>query len=613
MFIINWRRKGGQFLVLLNTDLFQQKIKIGDYDGALALCLDAVEENDPQLLAIILNNIRALISKGVKFSLQQLNRIKPLLGFYEEEISILSIEVYTLVLKKTPDLLSTELDFCLSKLEDFESTIRDRFIDYLIKIAPSQPILEEKILKGLAGRLIDNLWKIRIKIIEFFNNILKTQRDQIKPFKYEMLKILDEKDLDVARDGMDFLFRLVTETFSPEDVKQLVFSLPDKNWLAQEKILWLVSKIGRKRKDLIENIVPDLVNLLDFDDFLVQRKASTIIEEIMEPFPDLFDTTFFSSLEQEKIENVHEIERLLKESIHKIGYSRFSQLFNAISQKKTVIFRSFTNSFKSLILSDPTFGESILLNLMDELLENLTENNYEKLVEFLKSIPQYNFYLPCYTVINQTRPLKDEANETRRKKILGFLVSVIPELEFDTLQNWIRKRIAESPVDISELCQKFSLQPSQMQKVLENLVNKGYLDAIIIDNKIQAPIAEEFLETKPDLTLLKRWQVKQDPITKTSNITLAIKIVNVSEQILKGINLILLLPQDLFVKVSSDKQWLKSQSELDLNEENVVSWTFQRRPDALSSSIATVAKLVVTFKKAGKISSLTRKIDLLLI
>ena len=61
--------------------------------------------------------------------------------------------------------------------------------------------------------------------------------------------ILDEKDIDVIREGTDFLLKVYMKTYSVEDLQNLIKTIPIRDWIAQEKIFFLITHLGIKRKE----------------------------------------------------------------------------------------------------------------------------------------------------------------------------------------------------------------------------------------------------------------------------------------------------------------------------------------------------------------------------
>jgi hypothetical protein len=145
------------------------------------------------------------------------------------------------------------------------------------------------------------------------------------------------------------------------------------------------------------------------------------------------------------------------------------------------------------------------------------------------------------------------------------------------------------------------------------LINKGLLDAIFVNDKVQTPEIEEKTETRPDLAFLKRWIVQQDVETNVPVIKLEVKITNISEEILSKINLFLGLPRGILIQPKNEAKNVRSIQTLSPAEEAIISWTFWKKSDIFTQASAAILKLIITFQKGGGISSLTKKLDILLL
>ena len=141
---------------------------------------------------------------------------------------------------------------------------------------------------------------------------------------------------------------------------------------------------------------------------------------------------------------------------------------NKISPQNPLVFQCFINSFKYITNEDPAFGESLVLNLVDEFVDQFTNDNYEKLMAFIKSVPQYNIYLACYNALLEAKSLNNPVEEEQRQQLLDYLLSVVPELGYTQINKWISKQIKEGPLEIDDICQKYSIAKNNLILILEN-------------------------------------------------------------------------------------------------------------------------------------------------
>ncbi len=596
-----------------DIEAIKTKMSVSDYSGALDLYLTAINDENANELPLILNEIRGLITRNVVFASEKLEIIKPLMTSIDEDVQELAIDIYTRVIKKTPALILKETAFCKEKISDFENIIRIKFIDFLIDLFPlqSDPAIKTTIIKILLGRLSDSLWKNRLRLMEFLNQQLKNELDLLRPFKVELLKILDEKDLDVANEGFDFLFHLIDATFTPDDLLRLIEIIRGMDWIAQEKTLSLIGQLGLVKSDLNKDALERLVLLLDAEEHLLQQKTFETIQEIMTVHPQFFNNALISTIRDEKIENIGAIERLLIISVEMGGYPRFLELFQKFDLNQKTLKHSFYNITKSLVNEKPALMEVLYRNLTNDIMKQPNPELFTKYIDCLNSTRNYDIYLICYNLLTEHGPFPDLINENLRSNCLQFMLNAVPELGFSNLSTWLKQQLKNGPITINELGQKFSMKRENVMKNLKKIIKLGLIDAIIIEDKIELPI-EEAAESKEDLLLQKRLQVHQLPEEKTADITFFIKLTNTLKIPLSNFNIFLVYPHDTLVMTKKSKS-TQYQKNLPPGESVILSWTFHRKGNEIHDARASFVKLMIIYIKNGKISSLSRKMDVLLL
>ncbi len=585
----------------------------GDFSGALDLYFAAINDENARALPFILNEIRGLLTKNVLFSTEKLEVIKSLISSIEEDVQELSIDIYTKAIKKTPALILKEIDFCKEKISDFENIIRIKFIDFLIDLFPlqSDPNIKTTIIKILLGRLNDNVWKNRLKLMEFLNQQLKNNLEFLRSFKVELLKILEEKDLDVANEGFDFLFHLINATFTPDDLFRLIEIIRGMDWFAQEKTLSLIGKLGLVKNELNKDALERLVFLLDAEDHLLQQKSFETIREIMTVHPEFFNDILILMIRDEKIEDIGAIERLLKCSVEIGGYNRFLELFQKFDLNQKILKHSFYNIIKSLVNEKPALMEAIFRNLTNDILKKPDPEIFAKYMDCLNSTRNYDIYLICYNLLTEQGPFPDLKNEEQRVNSLQFMLNAVPELGLLNLSTWLKEQLKNGSVSIDELCQKFSMKRDSAMKVLKKILKKGLVEAILVDDKLELPL-EELTGPKEDLLLQKHWQVHQVPEEKTAEITFFIKLTNILKIPLSNFNIFLVYPQDTLVMTKKSKS-TQTKKIIPAGESLIVAWTFHRKGIEKGDARASFVKLVVIYLKEGRVSSLSKKMDVLLL
>lgn len=586
-------------------------MKSGNFSKALEDLISLVHEENFSFLPDILEGVLEIQKTGCNLTKEQLQKIKPFLNTFDDNVLELATDVYTNTIIKDMDLIDGEIDLIISKVVDFEPIVRNKFVDFLMTIFFNCSKYEKQIVKGLITCLRDELWRIRKKIIEFLNNLVSERPILIREFDKELDILFDEKDIDVIKEGLDFLLRLFIETYSIEDVKYLIKSIPDRDWIAQEKILFLIGKVGIVKKELIKPVLRDLVLLLDYDDFLVNKTMSKIIEEIIEHHVDLFDDTFFSFIRNDEIDNLEAIEQLLRFSIIKHGFERFYSLFKFITPLDEPIIITLNNVIRKLYDDHPKLIESLFSQLLKEILKNFNISNYVKLRMILKPNPQYKIYLICYNALNIKGVLEDPDLEKLRKKLVSFLYESIPELSFQNLKIWLDSKLKKGQVTFDEICFKFHIHKYQLIEILKTLFKKKMLNAIIFNNTLE--LLKHAPTLKNDLLFLKLWKFIYRPEKLEYDLLLFVQIKNVSTEKITDLDIILDYPQDIFIKYENKEKSNKIPEILERDQRFTLNWMFQKRHDEIFNPKSSSINLITIYQKQGKTFSMTKKLDILLV
>ncbi len=586
-------------------------MRFGNFSKALEDLISLVHEENFSSLIDVLEGILEVQKIGHNLKKNQLQKIKPLLDFYDDNVLELAIDIYTNTLIKDMSLIDDEIDLILSKIIDFEPIVRNKFVDFLISIFIQCPKYEKQIVRGLISCLNDELWKIRKKIVIFLNKLVSERPILLREFDKELEILFDDKDIDVIKEALDFLLKLFIETYSIEDVKHLIKSLPEKDWIAQEKILFLIGKVGCVKKELIIPVLRDLVLLLDHDDFLINKTMSKIIEEILEHHVDLFDDTFFSFIKNDEIDNLEAIEQLVRFSIVKHGFKRFYSLFMFITPLNESIIITFNNVIRKLYDDHPKFVESLFSQLMDEILKNLNMSNYTKLRMILKPNPQYNIYLICYNALNKKEVLENPELEKLRDELVIFLRELIPELSYQNLKIWLDSRLKKGSVTFDEISDKFHIHTYQVLEILKTLLKKKMLNVKIFNNTLD--LIRHAPSLTPDLFFLKSWKIIPSPEKLENYLLLSVQIKNVSSEKITDLDIFLDYPQDIFIKFENKEKGNKIPEILERDQRFLLNWLFQKRYDEIFNPKSSNINLITIYEKQGKTFSMMKKLDILLI
>ncbi|MFW9877234.1 MAG: hypothetical protein ACFFG0_29440, partial [Candidatus Thorarchaeota archaeon] len=393
--------------------------------------------------------------------------------------------------------------------------------------------------------------------------------------------------------------------------KYLINTIPERDWFAQEKILFLIGKVGYVKKELIKPVLKDLVLLLDHDDFLINKTISKIIEEIMEHHVDLFDDIFFSFIRNDEIDNLETIEQLIRFSIIKHGFVRFNSLFTLISPLDESIIITFNNVIRSLYDDHPKFVESLFSQLMEEILKNLNISNYTKLRMILKPNPKYNIYLICYNALNKKEVLENPKLEKLREELVSFLRESIPELSFQNLKIWLDSKLKKGSVTFDEICDTFHIHKYQLLEILKTLLKKKMLNVIIFNDTLD--LLKHAPTLKTDLFFLKSWKNIPSPEKVENYLLLSVQIKNVSSEKLIDLDIFLDYPQDIFIKFENKEKSNKIPDILERDQRFMLNWLFQIRYDEIFNTKSSSINLITIYQKRGKTFSLRKKLDILLI
>ncbi|MHA1334811.1 MAG: hypothetical protein ACTSPW_03565 [Promethearchaeota archaeon] len=277
--------------------------------------------------------------------------------------------------------------------------MREHFLDFLLDNYNNYSEYKEIILDGIIKRLKDELWDIRLKVIDFLNNILNDNLELIRKYDNELEVLLEEEDVDVNREGLNLLLKIYLKTYAYDDIKNLIELFYKKEWVAQEKILYLLKELIIHKKNLIKPFFKNIILLLDYENFLVNISLIKNLKEIIEYHPDIFDEIFFSLINNDEIDNIESLEDIIEHSIIKHGFPRFLQLFSKIDFSNNQLIRFFNNIIKKLLIKEEKLIISYFSQLIKELIYNLNENDYIKLRALLRANPHYNLYFTIFKTI----------------------------------------------------------------------------------------------------------------------------------------------------------------------------------------------------------------------
>ncbi|MBD3350213.1 MAG: hypothetical protein GF364_01880 [Candidatus Lokiarchaeota archaeon] len=601
----------------ISNEIFEslnQKIKSKDYESARDEAFQLFSADNDQRNKLILVKLEHILAqKEMKFNEEQLKRIISLMDHYDEEILERSSDIYLKYISQNKNTFTKELDYAITQLSSFESIIREKFIDFFIAQYPWDKESTEKIIKGLIGCFKDELWQNRLKIVDFFNEILLEQSNILGKFKQEFKILLEETDLDVSYENLEFLFHYILETYSNEDFDELLSSLNDKNWYAQEKILWLTGKLGVKKPELLSDSKAIILSYLDHNDGLVQKKTSEIITEIVSTHNTYFDNEIFKLLQKDKLENLTMIEDIIKKSIVENGYNRFLQIYRKTSPVIETTLLCFISIVRSITSTHTEISYDIFNHLIQDIYKDFSQEDYLKLREIIEKIPRYDIYLILYEFLSTKGPLDDKKTDERRIKIINFMLNKMPELGYTRLADYLNDKLNNGGISLDKIATKFSMNSDSVLIIIQKLIKKGLVNAVINENMIERPIFKTSIKKAPDLRLLKQWSILPKAKDGKSRIKLFVRITNIGDEDIDEIHLVMDYPAEFLKNLSTDGSLSRFIPSLKQEKSEVVSWEFKSTKKLYEDPIVSGIKIVIIYRKNNKVSSLTKKLDIIFI
>jgi hypothetical protein len=594
----------------VDFDLIRRSLKEKDFDLGLDHLFDVILTQFDNELVMILDGILEFVQAGALLQKRHLNAIREYFDLYGENVQQSAIDVYLEFLKRNPEMLKNELNFCIKNSQSFDPIIRERIIDFFIDDFPLlKTDYQEEIVDALMACLQDSMWRIRIKLVSFFKMLLECQSQILLPRKKDFLIMFYESDLDVLAENMDFLYDLIEKLFDHDDLVNIFNSISKLEWIAQEHILWIIGRLGRNHHQFIAYFIPDLIKLLDHIDPLLQKCVMNTIVEILDVQPALFDDAFFTALKDESIENIDAIEHLILESILQTGEKRFLQLFIQYADWGEGVIRSITNVIKRLDKIDFKLAEASMKDITRLVRQDFPI--YTKAyIAFLSKIPYYNLFLIAYKMLQEDIFAYEYEFEHFRQQIVDFLLKHMPELGYYNLASWLQKQMKNGAVAVQDVCEKFNFTLEKLTQILQDLLLKGVFEAQIIDNMILPPIQqEEFTSSQGELTYLKKWEIRSNEFSNRPDVYFYIKIENNTTDKIEQLNAIMVNPADIIVEEDQLSSTIQFRDELLPKANTTMVWKFQKRED-LHSAKASYIKLVFMYQRKGVLNSTTKKIDL---
>ncbi len=586
----------------------KHKIDAGEFLSALNELMSLVNDDNYDDLPEILEGIFEIQGEGFLLNQEQLQKIKPYIDDFDEDIQNYATNIFLKNINKGITSTKEDLSFLILKLSSLDASVRENIIDFLIKIHYNLEEDETKriVIDGLIENLDDELWNIRIKIIRFLDEILTDRSDLIKKFEGQLEILYNEKDIDVKKEALDFLLRVFIETYTKDDIKEIINSIPYDDWDIQEKKIFIIGKLGINRENLIRPVVKDFIYLLDNKNYLVTKAIKDAITEMMDYHVQLFDDSFLEIIKNNEIDHIESIEELIKLSIVRNGFERFYQIFKKIPHNSLRLVKPLNTIIKKLNSSEPDFLDSLMYQLTIEVLKDLTKENYSKLKLILQANMHYHLYSNCYKALNEIDISHGKEAEMKRRELSRFLVERMPDLNFLNVQKSIEFKLMEGPVHLGEIAEEFEVNKSKLKNFINDLIEKEELDALLSNDTLALKASTTTEEE--DFLFFKKWNINKKPRDpKNYEVRLFILIRNVSEVDVNNLSVNLEYPVKLY-DIKLDSQIPNS---LEPNQELILTYVFQKNKKREQFPKTSNIKVIFNYKKNGKSCTIEKKLDVL--
>lgn len=449
-------------------DLRQRFLEESD-EAALDRLLGLLTEDNREILPAILDSIHTGIDSDTTLDAAQLDKIKPFLDDYEEDVQKYALTIYTESLKLDLELASAELEYCFEKLEDFEPVVRDDISDLLLELFTFLPEQAGDILKVLITRLMkEPLWKMRLKLVDFLNRVYEKKAILLLPWKHELEGLLDETDIDVSRESREFLYRLMSSHFSSNDLEKLLLSLPDRSFAAQKTIIWLIGNLGVHSPELIAPITPKLLDLLDSPTHELQKYSFRALTNILKAHPVTFTEYILQAMKQNRLENAQKLELLAAVTIEHGGFPVFETMYRNIENVDEPLFDQFTNVVKILDETDRQQAMRHLFNLLKEIFQDFSAGDQVLLEAVLARLSRSHFFFLSYCILEKReKPDEPSLPESNFQQLLEFLVQEMPDLEVRF------KNMQEEEQGLVKTVHRLQNLPTTIQQEIDQLIVAG--------------------------------------------------------------------------------------------------------------------------------------------
>lgn len=582
-------------------NLIRDEIREENYEKALKELFLLISDENYDSYHTILEAILEIQKNGIILNEQQLSQLDIMLDMFDDDLQDLTIQIHETNILNSLQIIQTNKDFLQSKLNYIEPTVKDRLIDFLIELFLKISDYEKDITKGLISGLNDELWTVRMKIIGFLNDIFPIRPQLIKQVGEDLEILLEEKDIDVSKEGLDLLLRLFVDTYNINDVDKLVESIQYREWNVQNKILFLIRKLAFKREDLIKPITKDLVKLLDHKDFLVTKEVKKTIEEIIDSHPNIFDQIFLECIIRDEIDNINAVYEILSNSLNKYGFDRFYELFRLIKLDNDNELDVLGSLIRDINARNQEFMEFLFLELISDIISRNNKKESLKLKKLLNVCNLPNLNYTCYEKLIELEEL------TKFKELTDFLTENSPLINLNDLQEFIKSRLNENHFDITEILDQFQVEIPNLLEFFNEMVKQNNFEIAIVNDVIKKKLSSD--SSFGDVILQKKWMAIEDPEQTVRILKLKIRIENNSDKIIQDLKINLNFPEENFTKEIFNKNQVDNHKLL-AHKDIIFSWTFIQTHNQAISSKQKKINVFIHYEREGKLFATSKTLEI---
>ena len=320
--------------------------------------LERTHGSDKELIYRGLSLLNLICDKSSSISLTTIGLITHFINDSDSWIRFVSLEILYQISLFRPNLLIDLIEKIRGRLYDQDPSVRRLTVKILGNLILTLHIdLEELnvIIEEYTEKLMDNDWKVKLKVIKTIQKILNQDYKKIKnlePLLSMIIINLRDEDDDVARAAAELLKIHGTYFLTKEKLFYVLLNLlyNEKNRV-KELVIWLFGEIGKEKSSEIISIIPKLINLLKENDYRIQLKVVEALVNIAENNFDQIWANLLNSLSEESDSNyksslINAIFHLSQKNITDIFPYLFEELENPSENIRNAIILVFKRLFE---------------------------------------------------------------------------------------------------------------------------------------------------------------------------------------------------------------------------------------------------------------------------